>query len=61
MFQVEVVSKIDVKRMMLTEQQLINYVGNFIVSQAMKLGRTTTSMVNNGETYTWHITYQKPN
>ena len=43
--------------MTLDEETLTKHVKDFIVFQAKKLGQTTTIVINNGESYTWHIKY----
>jgi len=43
--------------MTLDEETLTKHVKDFIVFQTKKLGQTTTVVINNGESYTWHIKY----
>lgn len=61
MFKVKIVSKTDTKTMTLDEAQLTKHVLGFVVYQAKKNGEATTTVVNGGESYVWHITYLKPN
>lgn len=57
MFSIKVVSSKETKTMTLDEETLTKHVKSFIVFQAKKLGQTTTVVINNGESYTWHIKY----
>lgn len=57
MFQVKIVGKTWNKSMTIDEEKLIKYVTSFVVDQAKQNGETTTTVVNDGESYTWHIKY----
>lgn len=43
--------------MTIDEEKLTKYVTSFVVHQAKQNGETTTTVVNDGESYTWHIKY----
>ena len=58
MFQVKIVGEKWNKSMQVDEEQLGKYVPSFVIYQAKKLGETTTTVVNDGVSYTWHIKYQ---
>jgi len=57
-FVVKIVGKTFNKEMTVDEEKLGKYVPSFVIFQAKKLGETTTTVVNDGESYTWHIKYQ---
>ena len=58
MFVVKIVGKTFNKEMIIDEEKLGKYVPSFVIFQAKKLGKTTTTEVNDGESFTWHIKYQ---
>lgn len=58
MFFIKIVGKTFNKEMTVDEEKLGKYVPSFVIFQAKKLGETTTAVVNDGESYTWHIKYQ---
>jgi hypothetical protein len=52
MFFIKIVGKTFNKEMTVDEEKLGNYVPSFVIFQAKKLGETTTTVVNDGESYT---------
>jgi len=57
MFSIKIVSSKDTKTMTMDEGNLSKHIPGFVIFQAKKEGQTTTVVVNQGESYTWHIKY----
>lgn len=59
-FFITIVGKSFTKNMTCDEAKLLHYVPSFVVHQAKTKGDYSTTVINDGESYTWHIKY-KPN
>ena len=46
------------KKMTVDEDELGKHLPSFIIYQAKNLGETSTSVIEGGVTFTWHIKYQ---